>query len=305
MPHAQAITEMLTHRDPPAAARYKAHTQDLLRGKAVTNSRDKQLVVECFDNARYPGGRAASLEHAWLGIYQVLWWYHHVDSQNVHVLHVREANDLSKAIWQKRAAVLESYIADAIDVEPRELKFHFDRMMKLDRWKGKQRNNPLGNGLRVLLSELCRRFANPEFDWVEEQDASALFPGIAMPGRSQRPKMDVVALRKDDGRPRAIISCKWAFKHDRISDPTNECQEYKAAAVRRQIMDMEYFVVTNEMSVSRLDKIINQPCVNQLVHVHLPGVAKLEPPSDLMANAIATGRMVDMVDFVRDSAKWL
>jgi hypothetical protein len=27
--------------------------------------------------------------------------------------------------------------------------------------------------------------------------------------------------------------------------------------------------------------------------------------ADLMANAIATGRMVDMADFIRDTAKWL
>jgi hypothetical protein len=33
--------------------------------------------------------------------------------------------------------------------------------------------------------------------------------------------MDVLALKA--GKPRAVISCKWSIRHDRISDPTNEC----------------------------------------------------------------------------------
>jgi hypothetical protein len=39
--------------------------------------------------------------------------------------------------------------------------------------------------------------------------------------------------------------------------------------------------------------------------VHLQSVGMLERPSDLMAHAVATGRLVDMADFIRDTAKWL
>ena len=270
----------------------------------MTGAADRALIVDALDNATYPEGVGLTLDTAWLGIYQVLWWYHQLD-EGVDVLHVREANDLAKTVWRRRAQQLEAYIAAAIDVPPTELKLYLDQMMKLPRWQGMQRNNPVGNGLRVLVSELCKRYANPAFGWVEEQDANLWFPGIRMPGRSRRPKIDVAAIRKEDERPRAVISCKWAFKHDRISDPTNECQEYKAAAVRRQIMDLGYYVVTNEMSVNRLDKIIDQPCVDGLIHVHLPSIAELEQPSKLMAQAIATDRMVDLAHFIRDTAKWL
>lgn len=267
----------------------------------MTSAADRALIVNAFDNASYPEGVGLTLDTAWLGIYQVLWWY---DAPH-DVLHVRESNDLAKAIWRERAANLEAYIANAIGIRPSQVKDHLDQMMKLPRWRGMQRNNPLGNGLRIMFSELCERYGNPAFSYHEEQDANLWFPGIRMPGRSQRPKVDVGAVRKSGRRPKAVLSCKWSIRHDRISDPTNECTQYKAAAVQQQIMDLRYYVLTNELSVSRLDKVINQPCVDGLIHVHLPSVALLEQPSVLMAQAVATGRLVDMADFIRDTAKWL
>jgi hypothetical protein len=267
----------------------------------VTSAADRVLVVEAFDNAKYPSGVGLTLDTAWLGVYQVLWWY----DTSTGVLHLREANDLAKPIWQRRAANLEAYIANAIGILPSQLKDHVDLMMKLPRWEGMQRNNPLGNGLRILFSELCERYGNPAFSYPEEEDANLWFPGITMPGRSRRPKVDVAAIRKSNGKAKAVLSCKWSYKHDRISDPTNECVQYKAAAVQQQIMDLKYYVLTNELSVSRLDKVIEQPCVDGLVHVHLPSVAEAGVPSELMAHAVATGRLVDMADFIRDTARWL
>src|SRR5687768_9577518 len=88
-----------------------------------------------------------------------------------------------------------------------------------------------------------------------------------MPGRSIKSKVDVAAIRKSNGRTKAVMSCKWSYKHDRISDPTNECQQYKSAAIQQQIMDLRMYVVTSEMSVARLDKVLNQPCIDGLVHV--------------------------------------
>lgn len=264
----------------------------------MTSVRDRELVVEAFDRSKYPLNGRVSLDIAWAGVYQALWWYEHG------VLHVREANDLKKAVWRERAADLEAYIADAIGVSHSELEANLDRMMKLDRWTGMQRNNPLGNGLRILFSELCERYGNPAFSYPEEQDANRWFPGIKMPGRSTKPKVDVAAIRKSNGRPKAVISCKWSIRHDRISDPTNECTQYKSAAVQQQIMDLEYYVLTNELSVSRLDKILNQPCVDGLIHVHLPSVAVLEETSNEMAHAVGTGRLMDMASFIRDTARW-
>lgn len=68
---------------------------------------------------------------------------------------------------------------------------------------------------------------------------------------------------------------------------------------------LKYFVLTNELSVSRLDKVINQPCGDGLIHVHLQSVGVLENPSEQMTHAIATGRLMDLSDFIRGTEKWL
>ena len=62
------------------------------------------------------------------------------------------------------------------------------------------------------------------------------------------------------------------------------------------------YVLKSELSVSRLDKVVNQPCVDGLIHVHLPSVGLLEETSELMAHAVATGRLVDIAAFIRDTA---
>lgn len=264
----------------------------------MTSAIDRAAVVGAFDTALYPGGGPVTLETAWLGIYQTLWWFEHG------VLHIREANDLKKPIWRARARRVEQYIADAMDIEADELESHVDRMMLLPRWAGMQRNNPLGHGLRIILSELLERFGNPLFAYPEESLATLWFPGIEMPGRSSRPSVDVAAVRTTNSRPKAIMSCKWSYKHDRISDPTNECQQYKSAAVQQQLMDLKMYVVTSEMSVTRLDKVLNQPCIDGLVHVHLKAVEQAEEPSDEMYRAIESGRLMDLTDFVRSTASW-
>ena len=71
-----------------------------------------------------------------------------------------------------------------------------------------------------------------------------------MPGM---PKIDVLIRR--DSTPRAVGSCKWSIRHDRISDPTNECTQYKKAAIDQQIMDLKHYVITNELDGQRADKV--------------------------------------------------
>jgi hypothetical protein len=266
----------------------------------MTSAADRAEVLGAFDTALYPGGEPVTLETAWMGIYQTLWWF----SEDYGVLHIREDNDFEKPLWRARARRVEQYIADAMGIEAEELPIHVDRMMLLPRWRGMQRNNPLGHGLRIILSELLLRYGNQNFTYIEEHLATNWFPGIKMPGRSKRPKIDVAGFHRSNLRPKAVMSCKWGFRHDRISDPTNECQEYKGAAINRQIMDLGMYVVTNEMSVSRLDKVLNQPCVDALVHVHLPAVEQAEPYSAEMKHAMTTGRLMDLVDFVKLTHTW-
>jgi hypothetical protein len=241
----------------------------------VPSAEDRRLIVSAFDEeCIWPTG-SPQLKDAWLGIYQLLLWYAHG------YLHIREANDLLRnKTWQRRAVVAEEYVATALHLEPDQLAAHVDRMMQLPRWRGTiegkgttvtcphcghdfvlpkegQRNNPLGNGLRILTAEVLRRWGDNRFTYEEEASATKWFPGISMPGRSASPKIDVLV--RTDNRVRAIISCKWSGRHDRMSDVTNECQQYKQAAVQQQNMRLQHFVVTNELDGQRTDKILNQP----------------------------------------------
>lgn len=295
----------------------------------MTSAADRGLVIGEFDAALYPRHLGQRPETAWLGIYQVLLWYASplldlkalaangppevqaaVDTIEQWVnstagpgpLHIREANDLKKVIWQKRAGLAEGFIAEALGVPAEDLPYLVDRMMRLPRWVGQQRNNPLGNGLRILVNEVLRRWGNPALGYHEEALATQWFPGIEMAGRSIKPSIDV-AISKPSG-PVAIASCKWSIRHDRISDPTNECTAYKSAAIQRQMMNLRYFVITNELDGQRLDKILNQPCVDALVHVHLDLVGHVTAETKLMQRARRDGRLLDLADFVALTHTW-
>lgn len=254
-----------------------------------------------FDKAVYPSGSPSLLEAA-LGIYQVLLWY----DIKVGVLHVNEANELGKPPWKRRAALAEDYLATQLGVSISQLPGLIDLMMKLPRWQKDgqpmQRNNPVGNGLRVLVAEVLSRYGQTATQIVYEQEASATrwFPGIQLPGRSQAPKVDVLAIQA--GKPRALISCKWSIRHDRISDPTNECPMYKSAAMQQQIPGFSYYVLTNEFSTARLEKLLSQPCIDGLIHVHEPLLTTMAGPR---AQPVTSHpKFYDLVDFVNMTRSW-
>lgn len=286
----------------------------------MPSTADRELLTRAFyDDCLWPAGEPR-LEDAWLGIYQLLIWYEHG------YVHIREANDLAKnRTWQQRATQAEAYIAGKLHVTPSEVAAHVDRMMQLPRWRDAaknkgttvtcphcgqdfvlpakgQRNNPLGNGLRILVAETLQRWGDARFTYSEEASATRWFPGIEMPGRSAQPKIDVLA--HTARRPRVVTSCKWSIRHDRISDPTNECTQYKRAAVEQQIMDLRHFVITNELDGQRADKVLNQPCIDGLVMVHLPLVQSIGRLTPLMERSIADNRLLDLTDFVKQTFSW-
>jgi hypothetical protein len=286
----------------------------------MPSQKDKDLITRAFyDECIWPQGEP-TLGDAWLGIYQMLIWYAHG------YVHIREANDLKKnSTWQRRATQAEAYVAAALRIPPDGLPAHVDKMMQLPRWqdamkdKGTtmtcphcgrdfvvpeqgQRNNPLGNGLRILTAEVLRKWGDDRFTYEEEVQAVNWFPGIQMPGRSRKPKIDVMA--HTDTRVRVIISCKWSGRHDRMSDVTNECQQYKQAAIQLQNMDIQHFVITNELDGQRTDKILNQPCIDGLVMVHLPLADQMGTTTPLMRQEKATGRLLDLAEFVKMTWSW-
>lgn len=255
---------------------------------------DAALVVEAFNGAIWPG-EEPTLSDAWVAIYQVLMYF----DPEVDLLHVNEVSALRKPAWAGRAQRAEQYISQALGVSSTKLRSLMDRMMELPRWKGRQRHNPVGHGFRILNAEVLRRWGNPELDYMEEEPALNWFPGIKMPGRSEHPKIDVFITK--NGTPRAILSCKWGIRHDRISDPTNECQEYRAAAARRQIKPFEYYVISSEFDGARLEKVLEQPCVDGLIHTHIPLLRQLTAPD----RQLWTYRnLYDLTEFAELTKSW-
>ncbi len=69
------------------------------------------------------------------------------------------------------------------------------------------------------------------------------------------------------------------MRHDRLSDITNECPVYKAGYERiyRQTRHgrLLYYVLTNEYDPARLNKILDDRCVDGVVHVHKAAVVEV------------------------------
>ncbi len=261
----------------------------------MPSAADAALIIGEFDASIFPSG-APNLTEAALGIYQVLMYY----DPPTGLLHINESNELAKPAWAQRAGLAANYLATQLGVTPATLPNYVDRMMKLVRWQGKQRHNPLGNGLRTLVADVLRRFGGQTLRYDQEVDATRIWPGITLPGRSARPKLDVL-IRKAT-RPRAVVSCKWSIRHDRVSDPTNECTAYKSAAIQQQIPLFEYYVLTTEFSAARLEKILNQPCVDGLIHVHEPLLTTIAGPAALPVTSHPKFR--DLTQFVTATQGW-
>lgn len=267
------------------------------------NPKDRKILIDELDECEFPLDDM-DLDTAWLGFYQMLMYYSDTsvdDAEIAWALHVDEVSALRSESGNEKAKRAETYIAKSLGLAPSSLFRHVDRMMRLPRWKGKQRHNPLGNGFRSIFAEVLTRFGNPKFEYLEEEKATEWFPGIQLFGRSRTPSIDILVVRNRN--PRAVVSCKWSIRHDRISDPTNECIAYSQAAQTWQgIKDFEYFVFTNEFSAARLEKVLDQPCVAGLVHAHVPLLKQISSPDhDLWKKA---SDMSDLTEFVRRTWSW-
>ena len=185
----------------------------------------------------------------------------------------RRRKDAGKfTVWPQRAAAVEEYVASKLGVTTNELPSMVDGLMKSPKFRSLQRQNPLGTAFTGVLEKVLQLFGSPVVSYELEVPARNLFPGVHLPGRSGRATIDLVATKKLE--PVAFVSCKWSLRHDRINDITSECPDYKSAALRLRI-PLKYYVVTNEFEPARLLKLLNDPCIDGLVHVHKPSVVEV------------------------------
>jgi hypothetical protein len=267
-------------------------------------SQARQLALHLFQNAAYPNGLSGT--NAWIGIYQVLLWYEPVTIGSITGLpHIIDADKLRPpsyrparhgiSAWQQRAQAVEQYLAQQLRCQPNQVQSYVDLLMREPTYQGVQRQNPLGIAFPVLVRHILQTFGNNAVNYDLEVPAQAVFPGIVVPGRSPNPKIDIVV--RNQSRIRAVISCKWSLRHDRLNDISNECPTYKQAAswTRTQI---DYLVITNEYDPARLNKLLVDSCVDALVHVHKP------LPTSVCGLNSRLVHMLDLVDLLARSQSW-
>ncbi len=270
-------------------------------------TREKTIIdtIKIFENSRYPEGFNVST--AWLGVYQTLLWFEEINHLSYdHLPHIIDADKLrpankkrkeswiSPSIWQKRADLVKHYLSDCLLVDKQSVHTYFDRLMREQSYIGLQRQNSLGIAFIGLTKHIINLFGPQDLSIELEKNAAEIFRGITFPGRSVAPRIDIVGFWDD--LPCLIISGKWSIRHDRLSDITNECPIYKSAyerihrgSVRSKLL---YYVITNEYDPSRLSKLLKDPCIDGVVHVHKKCVVEICELDDRLNN------LFDLVDFI-------
>jgi hypothetical protein len=267
-------------------------------------SQARKLALTCFQNAKYPDGLNGI--SAWLGIYQVLLWYEKIGLEGISYLpHIIDADKLrppsyrsSKpgvSVWQQRALATDKYLAQTLNCQPEEVRGNVDLLMNNPVYRGVQRQNPLGIAFPALVCYILSTFGNSSVSYELEVPAQSVFPGIIVPGRSKNPRIDIVV--RNQNHTKAVISCKWSLRHDRLNDISNECPAYKQAASWTRT-NIEYYVITNEYDPARLNKLLSDSCVDALVHVH-----KYLPINVCGLNSRLVN-MLDLVDLINKSKTW-
>ncbi len=276
-------------------------------------SRDQTMsdAIQIFQNRSESYN--SDVSKAWLGIYQVLLWYESVNwlgfEQLPHIIDadkLRPASPAKKAkwkrpnIWQQRGQAISTYLSEQLGCSIDNLPQCTDLLMKSTSYVDLQRQNILDTAFVGLIKHVLERFGTEGVIYSNEVEATTVFPGITFPGRSSTPRIDLLAIRRDI--PCAVISAKWSLRHDRLNDITNECPVYKAAyeriyrGARRD--HLRYYLVTNEFDPARLNKVLNDTCVDGVVHVHKAAVV------DVCGLDGRLEQLIDLTNFVTGTQTW-
>jgi len=264
------------------------------------------LVQNIIDAQLQRYGR--NLQNAWKAVYAALLWYEPVGSGRS-LPHIIDADKLwrpkfkqrgiadpNPSRWYRRASAVNHALAIAFSCKPYEVPEYVDKLMKSRRYRGMQRQNPLGAGFIGAVAHILRRFGDSALRHELEVSANTIFPGIGLPGRTRAPSIDIVSIRKRNVV--AITSCKWSLRHDRIGDISTECPAYKQAAYRVGRQKIKYFVITNEFDPARLSKLLDDECIDASVHVHKPLITETCGLNRRLRN------LWDFTDYVNSSTTW-
>lgn len=148
------------------------------------------VVTRIFNTAVYPQSEA-TLNSAWLGIYQALLWYEPINTlpDRNGLPHIIDANRLTlkptkkgePKAWQKYAIAVEEYVAVRLGVQPSQVSEMVDRLMKLPAYQGLQRHNILGSAFAGLLKHVLEQTGLSTVTYELEVNGNRAFPGVALP----------------------------------------------------------------------------------------------------------------------------
>ncbi len=124
---------------------------------------------------------------------------------------------------------------------------------------GNKRQNVLGEGFEDLLTTLLQRVANVPATRIRIRTNVADLPGFrkaapvpGLRGRTERlPKPDIAII--DEAHTCAIVTAKWSMRQDRETQFTREYSAY--SRMKLQTQDIDFFLLTNEFDVARLDNV--------------------------------------------------
>lgn len=263
-------------------------------------SRDEARSIAIDITEKSLAAYGSSLDKAWLAVYEALLWYESV-SEGVRLPHIIDVNYLRPtgkrkgSEWVSRSSKVHNYLAEEMGISPEEVSYRVDRLMKHEKFTGMQRQNSLGIAFVGIIKYLMEKFGDRSLTHEMEVNAKVLFPNQPLYGRTSNPRIDLVSKRSD--KIVSISSFKWSIRHDRLNDITGECETYKKACSQLNV-GMKFYSITNEFSPSRLQKLIEHPCIDGVVHIHKKAVVEVCQLNGRLDN------LIDLTDFITSSFCW-
>lgn len=179
---------------------------------------------------------------------------------------------------------------------------------------GNKRQNVLGEGFEDLLTLLLQRIANVPAERIRVRTNVADLPGFrkaapvpGLRGRTERlPKPDIAIV--DEAHTYAIVTAKRSMRQDREMQFAREYSAYSRMKVQNQ--DIEFFLVTNEFDVARLDNVARSQPGNvggYLFHTiyHVNAELLRETQGNQVGSVggwIQAGKIASLEDFFRHMA---
>lgn len=262
-------------------------------------SETMSIAVDILDSSLSNYGN--SLDRVWLSVYETLLWY--VTDGRRRLPHIIDANYLRPSgrrkgskKWIQRAIKFNDYVAKEIGTSPDKVPECMDKLMRHQDFRGMQRQNPLGIAFIGIINHLVEKFGDHSLNSEIEAEAALIFPEQPLYGRTSNPRIDLIFKRGE--KIVSICSLKWSIRHDRLNDVTGECETYKKACSQLYAYTPHFFFITNEFSPSRLQKLIEHPCIDGVVHIHKKVVA------DVCGLNGRLVELIDLVDFIASSFEW-